>query len=90
MNLKPMGDRLIAKQFEDDKVGSIYIPDSAKQTSLRATVVAAGPQCDFVKVGDTILFGRFAKFDIPLRGEEWRSHFIMNEADVLCVLEVKE
>lgn len=87
MKLRPMGDRLIAKQFDDDRIGSIIIPDSSKKTSLRATVISAGPQCDFVKVGDTILFGRFARFDLPLRDEKWKDCFIMNEADVLCILE---
>ena len=84
MKLEPLRSRLVAKQFDDDKIGSIYIPDAAKQTSLRATVIACGPDCIYVKVGDTILFGRYAKFDVPLRGDEWRDHFIMNEDDILC------
>ena len=87
MKLTPMGTRLIAKQFDDDKVGSIIVPDMAKKVSLRATVVAIGEDCDWVKAGDTILFGRYARFDIPLRGEEWKDHFIMNEEDILCKIE---
>lgn len=84
MKLEPMGSRLIAKQFDDDKVGSIYVPETAQKASLRATVVATGPDCEFVTNGDIIIFGRYAKFDIPLRGEEWRDHFVMNEDDILC------
>jgi co-chaperonin GroES (HSP10) len=86
IELEPMGERIIAKQFDDDKIGSIYVPETAKQVSLRATVVAAGPDCIWVKPGDIILFGKYAKFDVPLRGEKWRDHFIMNEPDVLCKL----
>jgi len=86
MKLEPYGSRVLAKQFDDDKVGTIYIPESSKQGSLRATVVATGDECDWLKPGDTILVGRYAKFDVPLRGEEWRDHFIMNEADVLAKL----
>ena len=84
MHLEPLRSRLVAKQFDDDRVGSIYIPESAKRVSLRATVIAIGPECVNVSVGDTILFGRYAKFDVPLRGEEWKDHFIMNEDDILC------
>ena len=84
MKLEPYGRRLIAKQFEDDKIGSIYIPETAKKASLRATVVWIGEDCTWVNPGDTILFGRYAKFDIPLKGDEWRDYFIMNEDDILA------
>jgi len=84
MKLEPMGKRLIAKQFEDDKIGEIYVPDTVKQVSLRATVVAVGPDVIWVEVGDKILFGRYAKFDIPLRGDAFKDHFIMNEVDLLA------
>jgi co-chaperonin GroES (HSP10) len=65
------------------------VPDYAKAGSLRATVIAAGADCVWVEVGDTILFGRYAKFDVPLRGEEWRDHFIMNEDDILAKVHEK-
>ena len=84
MKLEPMGKRLIAKQFEDDKIGELYVPDTVKKVSLRATVVAVGPDVIWVEVGDKILFGRYAKFDIPLRGDEFKDHFIMNEVDLLA------
>ena len=84
MFLEPYGQRLIAKQFDDDKIGSIWVPESAKQASLRATVIAVGPECKWVNMGDRILFGRYGKFDVPLRGDEWRDHFIMNEEDILA------
>ena len=90
MRLEPLFNRVIAKQFDDDKIGSIYVPEHAKQGSLRATVVAIGKDCDWVEVGDTILIGRYAKFDVPLRGEDWRNHFVMNEDDVLCIIKETE
>jgi len=83
MWLEPYGSRLIAKQTDDDKVGMIYVPDHAKKGSLRATVMEIGPECDWVKPGDVIYFGTYAKFNLPLRGEEWRDFFIMNEDDIL-------
>jgi chaperonin GroES len=86
--LEPLGMRIIARQFDNDKIGSIYIPESSKQASLQATVVAVGPDCKDLEPGDTILFGKYAKFDIPLRGEKWRDHFIMNEPDALCKVDL--
>jgi co-chaperonin GroES (HSP10) len=75
---------LLAKQFDADKIGELFVPNEAKRVSLRATVVAVGPLCVDTKVGDRIIFGRYAKFDVPLRGKKWRDHFIMNEDDILC------
>ena len=90
ITLEPLGARLVAKQFDDDKIGSIYVPEHAKQGSLRATVIATGKDCVWVEEGDTILVGRYAKFDVPLRGEEWRDHFILNEDDTLAKIHTKE
>jgi co-chaperonin GroES (HSP10) len=83
MWLEPYGSRLIAKQTEDDKIGLIYLAEHTKKGSLRATVKAIGPECTWVNEGDVIFFGRYAKFDLPLTGEEWRDWFIMNEDDIL-------
>ena len=47
-------------------------------------MIAIGPDCTSIKVGDTILFGRYGKFDIPLRGEEFKDHFIINEPDIIA------
>lgn len=82
--LEPLTSRLLAKQYEADKVGNIIVPDTAKQVSLKATVVSVGPECVNVEVGDRIIFGRYGKFDVPLRGRKWKNHFIMNEDDILC------
>jgi co-chaperonin GroES (HSP10) len=83
MWLEPYGSRLIAKQTDDNKIGMIYVSEHTKKGSLRATVMAIGPDCTWVNEGDTIFFGRYAKFDLPLTGEEWRDYFIMNEDDIL-------
>jgi len=87
MELKPYGSRVLAKQFDDDMVGSLYVPDHAKKGSLRATVVGIGDECEWAVPGDKIIVGLYAKFDVPLRGEEWRDHFILNEADILARIE---
>jgi len=83
MKFEPYGSRLIAKQTDDDKVGAIIVPEYSKKGSLRATVKYIGPDCTWVKPGDIIYFGMYARFDLPIRGEEYRDWFIMNEDDIL-------
>lgn len=84
MNLKPARQRLIAKQAKSEKAGLIVLPPSSQRAELIADVVAVGQDVIDYAPGDRILFGKYAKFDVPIRGEEWRDYFIMNEDDVLC------
>ena len=86
MKFEPYGSRLIAKQTDDEKIGSIILSEHTKKGSLRATVKYIGEDVTFVKPGDTIFFGRYAKFDMPMREEEYRNWFIMNEDDILLKL----
>jgi chaperonin GroES len=94
--IRPLHDRLIVKRFDDQEqrsVGGIIIPDTAKEKPQEGKVVAVGKgkknddgtisPLD-VKVGDKILFGKYAGSDVKLGGEE---HLILREEDVLGVLE---
>ena len=86
MIIKPVFTRILAKQYDDDKVGQIYIPEKAKEASLRATVLEIGEDVTRVAPGDRIIVGKYAKFQVPLRDAEFNDTFIMNEADILAVL----
>ena len=74
--------------------GGIIIPDTAKQKPEQGKIVAVGKGKVNdagelvpvgVKVGDTILFGRYSGSEVELDGEE---HLIMREEDILGVVEV--
>jgi chaperonin GroES len=94
MNVRPLHDRLIVRRLEEgeQKSGGIIIPDTAKEKPQRGTVIAAGSgkvndegtrvPLD-VKVGDLILFGKYAN-EVKLGGEEY---LIMREDEVLAVIE---
>ena len=89
VEIQPFGERLLAKRMSPDKTpGGIIYPETKKGVSLVAEVLSVGPDCDWVQPGDTIFFGRYAPFTLPLEdvaGIEDRSEIlIMNEADVLC------
>jgi chaperonin GroES len=96
MKVRPLHDRIIVQRIDDSeqKVGSIIIPDSAKEKPQQGKVIAVGlgkrekterVPLD-VKPGDTILFGKYSGQDIKLDGEEY---FIMREDEVLAVLDSK-
>ncbi|KEZ77360.1 co-chaperone GroES [Salinisphaera hydrothermalis] len=94
MNIRPLHDRIVIKRIEEEQktAGGIVIPDSAAEKPQRGEVVAVGngkpldngevrkPE---VKVGDTVMFGKFSGTEIKVDGEEV---VVMREDDVLAVL----
>jgi chaperonin GroES len=91
--LKPLGNR-VAVELEKaaEKVGSLYVPESAKQKTNRGTVVAVGPgaTADGVRVPVTLAVGE--KVLLPAyRGQPVRlgkaEYTLISEDDVLAVLE---
>jgi chaperonin GroES len=93
MTVKPLHDRILVQRLQEsaDQIGSIVIPDSAKEKPQQGRVIAVGAgrfQDDGkrrpldVKAGDNILFGKFAGQDVTLDNVEY---LIMKEEDVLAV-----
>lgn len=89
MNIKPLADRvLVAPAAAEEKtIGGIIIPDTAKEKPLQGTVVAAGNGTKdeemVLKVGDTVLYGKYAGTEVEFEGEKY---LIMRQSDVLAVL----
>ena len=95
MALRPLQDRLLVKRLEDKEQmqGGIMIPDTAKDKPQQAQVLAVGPgrvtddgklQASEVKVGDTVVFGKYAGTEVKVDGDDL---LIIREDDVLGVLE---
>lgn len=97
MNIRPLQDRVIVKRLEEEEKtkGGIIIPDTAKEKPQEGKVIAVGKgkitedgkviPLD-VKVGDRILFAKYAGTEVKIEGEE---HLIMREEDILGVIEGK-
>ena len=95
MKVRPLHDRVIVERIEESeqRVGSIIIPDSAKEKPQQGKVIAAGKgkiekdgrvtPLD-VKAGDTVLFGKYAGQEIKIDGGEY---LIIREEEVLGVIE---
>ncbi len=90
MNIKPLSDRVLIEpaEAEDVTVGGIIIPDSAKEKPLKGTVKAVGPGTKdeemIVKVGDTVLYGKYAGTELEFDGEKY---LMMRQSDILAILE---
>ena len=95
MKMKPLYDRVLIKRIEEreQKKGSIIIPDTAKEKPMEGKVVAVGAGAVNkegkrtpleVKVGDRVLFGKYAGTEIKIDDQE---HVILREDEVLGILE---
>lgn len=95
MKIRPLQDRIIVKRVEEEEKtkGGIIIPDSAKEKPMEGKVIAVGKgkilengkiQSLDVKVGDRVLFGKYAGTEVKIDGVE---HLIMREDDILGVIE---
>ena len=90
MNIRPVEDHLAVKlsTMENEKtVGGIIIPDTAKEKPQIAEVIAVGNDEDLqkiVKVGDKVLFGKYAGTEIELEGEKL---LILSKSDLLAIVE---
>jgi chaperonin GroES len=95
MKLRPLHDRVIVKRTEEERTspGGIVIPDTAAEKPIRGEVVAAGNgkllesgelrPLD-VKVGDRVLFGKYAGTEVKVDGQEF---LVMREDDIVAVIE---
>lgn len=95
MKVKPLHDRVIVKRVEEEAKtkGGIIIPDTAKEKPVEGEIMAVGEGkvgddgkkiVLEVKVGDKVLFGKYAGTEIQIDGEE---HLIMREDDIIAIVE---
>ncbi len=89
LNVKPLADRVLVEPAaaEQKTSGGIIIPDTAKEKPQRGTVVAVGngkkDEPMTVKVGDVVLYGKYAGTEISVEGKEY---LIMKESDIYAII----
>ena len=93
MKLRPLDDKIVIKKIEKEETtaSGIVLPSSAKEKSNIAEVVATGNKLDtdeemkgLVKVGDKVIFSKYAGNDIELDDEKYT---IIKFQDILAVIE---
>lgn len=94
MKVRPLHDRVLVRRLEQEEktAGGIIIPDNAKEKPMQGEVLAVGTghredgkvtPLD-VKMGDTVLFTKWAGTEVKIDGEEL---MIMKESDILAIVE---
>ncbi len=95
MTFRPLHDRIVVKRITADEktAGGIIIPDTAQEKPQQGEVIAVGPGARNeqgqivaldVKVGDTVLFGKWSGTEVKIDGQDL---LIMKESDVMGILE---
>ena len=95
MNIRPLHDRVIVKRLEEERktASGIVIPDTAAEKPDQGEVIAVGKgkvgddgkiRALEVKVGDKVLFGKYAGLSVKIKGDEY---LVMREEDIMGVIE---
>ena len=94
VNIRPLNDRIIVKRLaqESKTAGGIIIPESAKEKPIKGKVVSTGKGRVNdegkvlpleIKVGDTVLFGKYAGTEFKMENDEY---LMMREEDIYGIL----
>ena len=89
VNIKPLADRVLVEPAaaEEKTASGIIIPDTAKEKPQRGQIIAIGSgkkdEPLTVKVGDTVLYGKYSGTEISIDGKDY---LIMRESDIFAVL----
>ena len=89
LNIKPLADRVLVEPAaaETKTASGLIIPDNAKEKPQKGTVVAVGTGTKkeplTVKVGDTVLYGKYAGTELKLEGSDY---LMMRESDILAII----
>jgi chaperonin GroES len=89
VNIKPLADRVLVEPApaEEKTASGIIIPDTAKEKPQKGSIIAVGPgkkdEPTSVKVGDTVLYGKYSGTEITVDGKEY---LIMRESDIYAIL----
>ncbi|MDR3184941.1 MAG: co-chaperone GroES [Prevotellaceae bacterium] len=89
MKIRPLADRVLVEpaEAEEKTASGLYIPDTAKEKPQRGKIIAVGSgkkdEPMELKVGDEVLYGKYAGTEISIDGKEY---MMMRQSDVLAVV----
>ena len=88
MKVQPLDDRVLVLPLEsEEKVGSIIIPDTAKEKPVVGEVKAVGTDeelKEMIKVGDKVVYGKYAGEELKVDGVK---HLLISRSDLLAIVE---
>nr|WKN36860.1 co-chaperone GroES [Tunicatimonas sp. TK19036] len=89
VNIKPLADRVLVEPAaaEEKTASGIIIPDTAKEKPQKGSIIAIGTgkkdEPLTVKVGDQVLYGKYAGTEITVEGKDY---LIMRESDIFAIV----
>ena len=85
MNIQPLGTRILAEPIEAEArtASGIIIPDSAQEKPLQAKVIAIGSDIKEIKIGNTVLYGKYTGTELNY---ENKNYLILEISDILATL----
>lgn len=87
MSVKPLGERVlleVVEAKEEKTQGGLFVPETAKEKPLEATVAAVGAKVEEVKAGDKVVYAKFAGTEIKV---EDKKYLILDINDILAVID---
>ena len=88
MKVQPLDDRVLVLPLDkEEQVGSIIIPDTAKEKPVVGEVKAVGTDeelKEMIKVGDKVIYGKYAGEELKVDGEK---HLLISRSDLLAIVE---
>lgn len=83
--IKPLADRVVAlrEEVQSKTASGIYLPDSSKEKSVLAKIVAVGPDVKNLKVDDRIVYKEYSTNELKINNQEY---LIIKEEDVLAIV----
>ena len=90
MKLVPLADRVVLKQnaAEENTKSGIILTSQAQEKPQEAEVIAVGPGTEDVKmevkVGDKVIYSKYAGTEVKLDGEEY---IVVKQSDILAIVE---
>lgn len=83
--IRPLGDRVVATRLTapTKTASGLYLPDTAKEKPVMATVVAVGPEVKDVKTGEKIIYKEYSTTELKVDGDDF---LVVREEDILGVV----
>lgn len=83
--IKPLADRVVAvrEEAQTQTTSGLYLPESAKEKSIVANVIAVGPEATEVKAGDRILYKEYSTTEVKI---DKTTYIVLKQEDILGTL----
>ncbi len=86
MKIRPLKNKVLLKpeEVKEQKIGKLFIPDSAQEKKTIGDIIAVGPEVEGIKVNDQVLYSKYSGTEVELDGEKL---IILEEDDVIAIIE---